>query len=269
VPGQPGRVDGGHHQPPPPVGTPAAELGVGLPTRPRGARHGTPLDAPPPARPTRAAPAQLAGRLDRGMGRLRRRPGALAGLERQHERDLGRGQGLGRPGLSPSKQSATTVPNPMPACWAAPISSTGQLRLGLEPGVPLAGWQPRGRRVGHRMHRPRAAFIGSQAGHGHDAVVDLADPAQVLAGHVRGGGASLRSPVSSITSAPASCGAVAGSWHHHSTRRWLTCWWSQAASDRNPCSRWTSRCWAPLIGSAPASPVKVLVRSLGSSRPCR
>jgi hypothetical protein len=35
------------------------------------------------------APAELAGGLDGGAGLVGRRPGALAGLEGQHERDLG------------------------------------------------------------------------------------------------------------------------------------------------------------------------------------
>src|SRR5213075_2023605 len=62
--------------------------------------------------------------------------------------------------------------------------------------------------------------------------------------------------VSSITSAPRSCGAVAGPSRNSWTRRSLTCWWSQADSERNHCSRWTSRCWAPATGSAPANPVR-------------
>jgi hypothetical protein len=55
-----------------------------------------PLDAPPAARRTRAAPVQLAGGLDRGVGLLSRRPDAFAALERQHEWDLGRGQRVGK-----------------------------------------------------------------------------------------------------------------------------------------------------------------------------
>jgi hypothetical protein len=41
------------------------------------------------------------------------------------------------------------------------------------------------------MHRPVAACIRPQAGDGDDAVVDLADRAQVLAGHMGGGGPVL------------------------------------------------------------------------------
>jgi hypothetical protein len=51
--------------------------------------------------------------------------------------------------------------------------------------------------------------------------------------------------------------------------RSLSCSWSQADSDTNHCGRWTSRCWAPVIGSALAGAVRVLLRSRGSSRPCR
>jgi hypothetical protein len=36
------------------------------------------------------------------------------------------------------------------------------------------------------MHRPIAALVGPEAGHGDDAVVGLADRAEVLAGHMRG-----------------------------------------------------------------------------------
>src|SRR5215218_3328238 len=85
MPRQPGRVGGGHHQPQPPIRTPAAKLrirgppGLGMPIA---EAAGNP---PPPPWPAGAAPAELAGRLDRGVGRIRRRPGAFAGLEGQHE----------------------------------------------------------------------------------------------------------------------------------------------------------------------------------------
>src|SRR4029453_6070459 len=45
---------------------------------------------------------------------------------------------------------------------------------------------------------------------------------------------SLRSPVSSTTSTPASWGAVAGSWHNNSPRRWLTCSGSQRRFRQEP-----------------------------------
>jgi hypothetical protein len=79
----------------------------------------------------------------------------------------------------------------MPACWAALHQLHGQLRLGPEPRIPLAARQPGGRRVGHGMHRPIDPLVGPQAGHRDDAVVDLAHRAEILAGHVRGGGAVL------------------------------------------------------------------------------
>ena len=133
--------------------------------------------------------------------------------------------------------------------------------------VLLAAGQPRRRGVGHGMHRPIAALIGPQAGHGDDAVVDLAHRAEVLAGHMRGGGAVLA--VAGVVDDQharimGGGGRVLAQQLHPPV---VDRSWSQADSDRNHCSRWTSRCWAPMIGSAPASPVSVLLRSRGSSRP--
>ena len=79
----------------------------------------------------------------------------------------------------------------MPACASRLHQLHGQLRLGPEPRIPLAARQPRRRRVGHRVHRPIDPLVGPQAGHRDDAVVDLAHRAQVLAGHMGGGGAVL------------------------------------------------------------------------------
>src|SRR6266511_2456531 len=63
---------------------------------------------------------------------------------------------------------------------------------------------------------------------------------------------ALRSPVSSMTSTPWSWGAVAGSPSSSSTRRWLSCSWSQGDSDRKNCRPCTAPCCAPTTGSAPA-----------------
>jgi hypothetical protein len=95
VHGQPGRVGGGHHQPQPPIRTPAGQSGVGCPPGVGVAIAEAPPDASPLARLPGTLPAELTGRLDRSMGRLRRRPGALARLEGQHQPDLGRTQDLG------------------------------------------------------------------------------------------------------------------------------------------------------------------------------
>lgn len=100
----------------------------------------------------------------------------------------------------------------------------GQLRLGPEPRVPVACGKPRGWGVRDGMHRPIAALVGPEAGHGDDAVVGLADRAQVLAPTCAVAVPSLRSPVSSITNTPRSCGAVAGSAHSSCTRRSLMIW---------------------------------------------
>src|SRR5712691_4910299 len=80
---------------------------------------------------------------------------------------------------------------------------------------------------------------------------------------------SLRSPGSSITSTPASCGAVAGSFSSSSSRRSFTCSGSHRDSERKNCSRCTAGCCAPVTGSAPASAVSVLFRSRGASSPAR
>jgi hypothetical protein len=80
---------------------------------------------------------------------------------------------------------------------------------------------------------------------------------------------SLRSPESSITSTPSSCGAVARSASSSSSRRALTRSGSHRDSDKKNCSRCTDRCCAPATGSAPASAVSVLFRSRGASKPAR
>src|ERR1700751_3085284 len=80
---------------------------------------------------------------------------------------------------------------------------------------------------------------------------------------------SLRSPLSSITSTPPPCGAVAGSARSSSSRREFTWSASQRDSERKNCSRCTAGCCAPVTGSAPASAVSVLFRSRGASSPAR
>ena len=79
----------------------------------------------------------------------------------------------------------------MPACWAASTSSTASCGLVLNPGSRSPPGSRERRGVGDGVHRPVAALVGPQAGHGHDAVVDLADRAEILAGHMGGGGAVL------------------------------------------------------------------------------
>ncbi|MDH6493734.1 hypothetical protein M2157_009821 [Streptomyces sp. SAI-127] len=78
---------------------------------------------------------------------------------------------------------------------------------------------------------------------------------------------SLRSPESSITMTPSSCGAVAGSSRSSSSRRSLTSSASQGDSDRKNCSRCTPGIPAPATGSAPARQVIVLFRSRGARSP--
>src|SRR6516225_5443586 len=80
---------------------------------------------------------------------------------------------------------------------------------------------------------------------------------------------SLRSPLSSTTSTPPPCGAVAGSLSSSSSLRELTLSGSHRDSERKNCSRCTAGCCAPVTGSAPASAVSVLFRSRGASSPAR
>ena len=174
-----------------PVRSPAAKLGVGRPPGLGVAVTEAAGHPPPPAGLGGSLPAEVAGRLDRGVGRLGRRPGALAGLEGQHERDPGGAQRVGEAGVVAIGTVGHHRPEPDAGLQGGLDQLHGQLRLGLEPGIPLAGRQPRGRGVGHGVHRPVAALVGPQAGHGDDAVVDLADRAEILAGHMRGGGAVL------------------------------------------------------------------------------
>src|SRR6266480_1867593 len=80
---------------------------------------------------------------------------------------------------------------------------------------------------------------------------------------------SLRSPLSSITSTPPSCGAVTGSASSSPSRRSLTRPGSHTDSDKKNCSRCTAGSLDPVTGSAPARAVSVLFRSRGASSPAR
>jgi len=117
---------------------------------------------------------------------LGRRPGALAGLERQHERHPGATQRLDKPGVVAVEAIGHHRPKRDLGLLGGLDELGGQPGLGPKPRVALAFRQPGRRRVGHRMQRPVAARVRPQAGHRHDAVVGLADRPQVLAGHVRG-----------------------------------------------------------------------------------
>ena len=55
---------------------------------------------------------------------------------------------------------------------------------------------------------------------------------------------ALRSPVSSMTSTPAACGAVAASLSNNARRRVLIASASHVDSDRKNCRRWTTAAWA-------------------------
>jgi hypothetical protein len=114
------------------------------------------------------------------------------------------------------------------------------LRFGAKRRVLLYPGQTLLRGVGHHMQRVVALPIGPQDGHGHDAIVDFAHRAQVLARHMLGGAAVLAIPVSSITSTPEPEGAVASS----ARRLALIASAFQLDSERKNCSRCTSGAWA-------------------------
>jgi hypothetical protein len=107
-----------------------------------------------------------------------------------------------------------------------------------------------GRRIRHRMHRVIHPLIGPQRGDGDHAIVGPAIPAQPLPAHVRGPRTVLAVPLSSITSTPPPCGAVAGSARSNSSRRPLTRSGSHRDSERKNCSRCTAGWPAPVTGSA-------------------
>ncbi len=183
---QPGWVGGGHHQPVGPLRPPAAKAGVSGPPG-----LGVPIaeaagDPPPLAGPARATPVELAGRLHRGVRLIGRRPGALAGLERQHERHLRGTQRLDKPGVVAVQAVGHHRPERNAGLPGRRDQRGGQLRLGPKPRVALALGKPGRRRVGHQVQRPVAARIGPQAGDTDDAVVGLADRAKLLAGHMVG-----------------------------------------------------------------------------------
>jgi|RhiMetdeSRZDD1v2_1073273.scaffolds.fasta_scaffold19473_4 hypothetical protein len=101
VPWQPSRVGGGHDQPQPTAGTPAAELGISRPPGLGLAVAETPSDSPPLPRPVRAAPAEVAGRLDRGVGCSAGAQVPLRGLSASTNGMLAGVSASVKPGLSP------------------------------------------------------------------------------------------------------------------------------------------------------------------------
>jgi len=79
----------------------------------------------------------------------------------------------------------------------------------------------------------------------------------------------LRTPVSSITSAPPACGLVSGSARNNAIRRLATASASQSASLRKNGTCCTGAVCAWAMGSAPTRAVSVLLRSRGSKKPAR
>ncbi len=139
----------------------------------------------------------------------------------------------------------------------------GNLRFGTKRRVALAACELVGWGVGFHVERVVDPFIRPERADRDDAVVDLADAAEVLPPDVRRVRAVLAIPVSSITSAPLASAAVAGSAANVVRRQALTASASHVDSERNHCKRWAGAACAPTIGSVSASAVKVLLRSAG------
>src|SRR6266542_4255169 len=135
--GQPLWVGGGHHQPVRPRWPPAAQHRVRGPPGLGVAVTEAAGDPPPLAGRPWATPAELAGRLDGGVGGLGRRPGALAGLERQHERHACATQRLDKPGVVAVEAVGHHRPERDLGLLGGLDELGGQLGLGPKPRVAL------------------------------------------------------------------------------------------------------------------------------------
>ena len=183
---QGGRIDGRHDQAPDAIRSPPAQLRVGgVPGL------GVPVaEAPGHRLPVtgiiRPAPGQRAGRIHRGVRVGGPGPGAAARPQRHHERQPGPGQLAAEPvlvavGAVRDHRAEHEPRRPRPD---RQLRADRQLGPELRVVLPLREVPRRG--VRQRVHRVIDALIGPHRGHGHDAVVGLAVPAQILPAHVRG-----------------------------------------------------------------------------------
>ena len=188
---QGGRVGGSHHQPPGAVRTPPAQggpggiPGLGVPV-PEGPGHRLPV-----AGIIRAVPGQRAGRIHRSMRIRAVGPDPATRPQRHHERqprfcELAAEPVLVAVGAVRDHRAEHEPRRPRPD-----RQLRADLQLGAELRVVLPLREVPRRGVRQRVHRVIDALIGPHRGHGHDAVVGLAVPAQILPAHVRGLGAVL------------------------------------------------------------------------------
>jgi hypothetical protein len=100
----------------------------------------------------------------------------------------------------------------------------GYLRLGAETGIFFATFKVVRGGVGLDLQRVVESLISPKRAHGDHSIVYLTDARKVLAAHAWAVFLpSLRSPVSSMTRAPLSFAAVAGSSSRSSTLRRFIC----------------------------------------------
>ena len=150
-----------------------------------------PLDPAPRARAPRAAPGQPPGHLLRGRHPLEGGPDPLGRLEGQDERE----PRLLRRLLEPQVVAVGAVRHDRPERHARGQRRVDQLdrqlRLGAEGRVLLAPGQAGGRGVRADVQGVVDPLVGPERADRDDAVVGLADRAQVLAAGVGGVGALL------------------------------------------------------------------------------
>ena len=163
----------------------------------------SPGSAGPPQARARAPPP---GVRVRGRG-----PGPATRPQRHHERQPGLRQLAAEPVLVPVGAVRDDRPEREPRRPSPDRQVRAYRQLGPEPRVVLPLREVPRRGVRHRVHRVVDPLISPHRGHGDHPVVGLAVPAQPPLAYVRGLVPSLRSPLSSITSTPPPCGAVAGS----------------------------------------------------------
>jgi hypothetical protein len=193
--GQGGRVGRGHDQPHRALRSVAGEAGLGRPPHLPVAVAVAAHDAGPVAgalpRGGRSVPLLAAGRLLRRGGRVLADPRPLRRLEAEH---------VGHPRLVQGRLELDVVaveavghrrPEGHPGRPRGGDQLQGDGGLGPEGGIAAPPGEAGRGGVGLDVHRPVDPLVGPQAGHGHDAVVHLADDPEVLPGDVRGLGPVL------------------------------------------------------------------------------
>ena len=193
--GQGGRVGRGHHQPHRALRPVAGEAGRGRPPHLPVAVAVAAHDARPVARALPGAgrpvpPLAPGGLLRRGGGGLAH-PRPLRRLEAEHIRPPRLVQGHPELHVVAVEAVGHRRPEGHPRLLRSGDQPQGDGGLGPEGGVSAPPREARRGGGGLDVQRGVHPLVGPQAGHGHDAVVHLADAPEVLPGDVRGLGAVL------------------------------------------------------------------------------